>query len=218
MSAFYNELLFIHEASKVLTNEIDLALVELSKVLGKFCLHAHFGIALVHRHFELAEDEQLVDLSNEEVTVTSVFKNGIPDSHVVREYNLEVPSIPKIVPTSFIVRNSQLIPYEFACIQHDKTASYGRILTRINRRFRCEWVAILERFGMVDRFGITALGSEKPIFRGEQSNTNIRQSILRKGLDFAENLIPTVWYSAGGKPIVCTACTHNESGSTYDSA
>jgi len=210
MSAFYNELLFIQEASKALTNEVDLALIELSKVLGKFRLHTQFGIALVHRHFELADDEQLVDLSNEEITVTSVFKNGLPDSHVVREYDLEVPFTPTIVPTSFIVRNSQLLPYEFTCIPHDKSTSYSHILTRVNGRFRCEWVEILERFGIVDRFGITALGSEKPRFRGEQSNTTIRQSVLRKELEFAENLTPTVWYSAGGKPTVCIACTHND--------
>jgi len=209
MSSFYNELLLLQEASEVLTNGGDkAALVVLCNLLAKFHLDAHFGIILVHRHFELTGDEQMVDLPGEtQLTVTSVFKNGRPDSHVVGEYNLEIPSSPAIVPTSFIVRNAKLLPYEFAYIPTEDAGSYADTVTRIDSRFRKEWVETLKKFEMVDRFGVTTLGGARGL-RCEQSYTDKRVSVLRRVNEIDATLVPTVWYSDCGAPRVCGGCEH----------
>jgi hypothetical protein len=209
MSSFYNELLLLQEASKVLAKNVDQALLALCNLLAKFHLDAHFGIILVHRHFELGGDEQMVDLPGEaQITVTSVFKNGRPDSHVVGEYKLEIPSSPAIVPTSFIVRNAKLLQYEFSYIPEDDAGSYADLVTHINSRFRKEWVETLQRFEMVDRFGITTLGGGRPGLRCEESYTEKRVSVLRMVNEIDTALIPTVWYSDNGAPRVCNRCGH----------
>lgn len=211
MSPFYNTLLSIHEVSNGPSiSNVNRLLVDLSHLLVKYRLHYFFGIALVHRHFILAEDEQMVDLTStdSENIVTSVFKNGLPDSKVVDNFNLHVPSLPKVVPSRFLVRKSELVAYEFMCADEDRAREYSNLVNRITPQFRADWVAVAEKVGVTDRFGLAALVAGEQVFRREESYMKERLSIHRRKFNTPSECIPTVWYVGDGTPRVCRDCDH----------
>lgn len=60
MAAVYNSLPDIEEASSTLRDLDDGILRGLSHVLLKYELNTHFGISLVHKHFDLEDENELV--------------------------------------------------------------------------------------------------------------------------------------------------------------
>jgi hypothetical protein len=208
MAGIYNNLPDILEASAALNRLEHSNLLELSLLLTKYGLQSRFGISLVHRHFDLAEGEELVDLISVQTRdiISTVFTNGIPDDRLVDEYNLLVPRSPTIVPSMLLVRESELIPYEYNCAEAD-TANL-RSEDKLDEAFLSEWVKMLEKLGMPDRFGLAVLDDNQRTPRLEKSYRDKRVNITRECSegDLGSH-VPTVWYVAGdGAPAVCSGC------------
>lgn len=214
MFPIYNELLTIQDAFKDLSIErINAVLIELSQLLMKYRLHTYFGIALVHRHFTLEDDEQMVDLTSGENIVTSVFKNGIPCGHVVTKFNLRIPSSLTIVPSRFIVCESGLLGYEYTCTDEQQAYVSNNIVNNIDSKFFSDWIDLLDRYGMYNKFGLMALQADELVFRREESYNMERLSVHRRDISGMSKCIPTVWYAGDGAPKVCRGCDHcDESG------
>jgi hypothetical protein len=214
MSPIYNDLPTIQDAFKDMSIEgINAVLIELSQLLMGYRLHTYFGIALVHRHFTLEDDEQMVDLTSGENIVTSVFKKGTPGSHVVTKFNLRIPSSVTIVASSFIVCESGLLPYEYTCLDEKQAHIGNNIINDIGSKFCSDWIDLLERFGMHNKFGLMALKADELVFRREESYNMERLSINRRDVNNIDKCIPTVWYVGDGAPKVCMGCDHcDESG------
>jgi len=217
MSLIYNGLPSgIDQATKLLT-AVDLTrlLSELSQLLIYHRLNAYFGIVLVHRHFILSENEQMVAVKDGENMVTSVFKNGLPDRQVFTQFNLSVPSVLTIVASSLVVHKSGLLAYEYKCTNDAGACAQREIMKYINSSFRAEWVDILERFDVDDGFGLIVLEDENIEFKREESFPKERVSVHRRIIgkkSEAETMdIPTMWYSSGRGPVtVCQSCGHSD--------
>ena len=219
MTLIYNELPSIDEAIKTLS-AIDLTrlLSELGQVLIKYGLNACFGIVLVHRHFILAEDEQMVELKDGEKLITCVFTNGIPDAQVVNKFNLHVPSLPEVVGSSLVVTKSGLLAYEYRCTTDSRAREQLEIMNGVSLDFRADWSDVLEKFGMENRFGLIALEDEDLRFRCEESFLNERVSIhwdiVNRGSSDEPMETPTVWYASDlGHLMECRKCQHSDDGS-----
>lgn len=210
MSQVYNGLPDIMEASEALSRLENGYLSELSQLLVKYGLQSRIGISLVHRHFTLAQEEQLVDLisAQGENVVSSVFRNGLPDNQIVKDYNLRVPDFPTIVPSKFIVRQSGLIPYEYSCVQKEQAKAFNT-LDRLDSAFITGWVETLERLGIVDILGLTLLeGTEGTSLSLEKSYPDRRVSISCQEVGEMGDYIPSAWYIASdGEPTVCWGCS-----------
>jgi len=216
MSLIYNGLPSINEATKLLT-AVDLTrlLSELSQLLIHHRLNAYFGIVLVHRHFILSKNEQMVAVKDGENMVTSVFKNGLPDRQVFPQFNLSVPSVLTIVASSLAVRKSGLLAYEYKCTNDAGACAQREIMKSINSSFRAEWVDILERFEVDNGFGLIVLEDENIEFKREElypkERVSVHRRIMGKQMEAEIMDIPTVWYSSGRGPVtVCQSCGHND--------
>jgi hypothetical protein len=207
---YYNSLSNIRDASKVLYECDEDWLAVLGPILIRHNLHPYFGISLVHRHFSLEEGEQLIELrtSQGDDIISSVFKNGVPDSHVLNDYNLLVPQRATIVPSVFLVREGGVVPYEYSCIEKEQAdKGYLNILGRIDKEFYSEWVMGLERLNLVDKFGLGFL-DDTTDGRVEDTYKDKRVSVYRRykvGED-TDQVVPTMWTADGREARSCRKC------------
>jgi hypothetical protein len=208
---YYNSLPHIQEASKALNDLDDDYLSLIDQILIKYDLQSSLGITLVHRHFLLEDDEQLIELkcSQSDDVVSSVFKNGVPDDQVLSGYNLLIPQYPTIVPSVFIVRQSGVIPYEYCCVEKEEANKlHFDILDRIDDEFCAEWVTTLERLRMVDKLGL-AIIDESTNGRVEDIYPNQRVSVYREYRvgERRDEGVSTLWTVAGDPKRSCNRCS-----------
>jgi hypothetical protein len=225
MPNIYNSLPDIASAAQALDCLEQGFLSELSLLLIKYDLQSRFGISLVHRHFELNDDEeQLVELSG----ISSVFKNGVPDSTILHEFNLHLPDSSMIVPSMFIIRDTGLFPYEYGCTGQNDAKVTNDMLSQIDDRFFSEWTDSLARQGLTDKLGLAIMqlstdGGLGPVRLVEQTYADRRVSVSRKSFDNEDMsaYIPGVWFvGPDSQPRVCYGCQCNSghSGSGGGSA
>ena len=213
MAGFYNSLPHIEEAIKAL-NEVDGAYLPiLGQLLINYGVQSRLGISLVHRHFSLEDDEQLtrVRVRQSEEVISTVFKNGIPESQIVEDYNLLISESSKLVPSMFIIRESGIVPYEYCYTEEaDANILHFNTLSRIDDDFVAEWVAILKRWHLVDRLGLAILNDE-PICLIEATCSDKRVTVFRQsaiGDDKNNDYIPTVWIVGGEVVQACSTDDH----------
>jgi hypothetical protein len=207
----YNSLPPVEEASKAL-NEVEYDYLSiLGQLLIKYGVHSRLGISLIHRHFCLEDDEQLtrVRVRQSDEVISTVFKNGVPDSQIAKDHDLLISESSKLVPSMFIIRPSGIVPYEFCCIEEeDANILYFNTLSRIDDDFISEWATILDGWNMADRLGLAIL-SDNSTCEVEAMCSNKRVRIFRQcaiGGDKTE-YIPTVWMATGP---VLQACQKDE--------
>lgn len=206
----YNSLSNIKEASKALTEFDEDCLSILGGILIKHDLHSYLGISLVHRHFSLEEGEQLIGLRSFQGNdiVSSVFKNGNPDSCVLNDYNLVIPQCATIVPSLFLIREAGVVPYEYSCTEREEAEKeFLSVLGRIDKKFCAEWVTMLERLHMVDQLGLgflddTTDGGVEDIYMDKRVSVYRR---YRVGED-RDKVVPTMWTADGKGSRSCRKC------------
>jgi hypothetical protein len=209
----YNSLPPIEEASKTLNEVQGDYLYMLGQLLVKYGVQSRLGISLVHRHFRLEDDEQLIRLrvrQSDEV-VSTVFKNGLPDSRIVKDYNLVTPKSSKLIPYMCIVRESGIVPYEYCCTEEEEAdILYFNVLSRIDDDFLAEWTTILDRLQMVDKLGLAIL-EDNPVIRFEALCSDQRVTICKPGQvttgSDESQYITTVWMASGSPLEKCSSCT-----------
>ena len=69
------------------------------KLLSKYHLESRLGVGLLHRHFDLAENEKLVEFNN----VSVPWENVRTDDYAGG----------KVLPSAWLVEDEKLMPYEF---------------------------------------------------------------------------------------------------------
>jgi hypothetical protein len=153
MSHIYNSLPYIEETSHLLPSLQDSVLPEARSLLQQYNLSPLFGVVLLHRHFTLSDQEQVVDLPGPGTIVSSIFAAGHPNEQVIQEYNLRLPEEYTIVPARFLVRQQVLVPYEFKCISSEDEMEY-LARRRVPEGFLRDWAEVLERNGAEGMLGI----------------------------------------------------------------
>jgi len=207
----YNNLSQVEEAFKALNEVEDDYLSILSQLLIKYDVESRLGISLVHRHFHLEDDEQLtkVRVRQSEKVISTMCTNGIPDSRIVKDYDLLISQSSRIVPSMFIIHHSGIVSYEFSCIEkEDVNILYFHTLSRIDDDFISEWTTILDGRKMVDRLGLAIL-NDNSTCAVEAICPDKRVRIFRQCAieNDKTEYIPTVWMAAGQ---VLQACQKDE--------
>ena len=197
MAHIYNSIPLIEEAAVALSTLQAFVVPQLKTLLNQYHLGSDFGIVLVHRHFDLkSAEEQVVDMNGPGTLVSSVFSHGRPDSQVVHEYNLDMPSPFAIVPSKFLVRD-ELVPYEYKCVPKDDENLYRSRTKRLPQKFLKDWYVILGSYRAQDKLGVVDLLTEEEIHGFEWTDTVRRFNVVKTRTDSItpENYIPTLWQS-----------------------
>lgn len=160
--SLYNGFPTIITASKALPKLEKLVLPELSTLLLEHKLQTQFAIALVHKHFDLIqESERVVNLpAPSNLVVASVFVNDAPNPAVVAEYDLEIPTSPSIIGTTFLVQRNALVPYEYCCVNPEEAAIYADIASHVHPDFCFKWREVLEKYDFMDCLGLQIVRPE----------------------------------------------------------
>lgn len=210
MRSIYNSIPHIHEAVKHLTVLQSSVLPELKLLLAAFGLESQLGIVLVHRHFDLnGPEEQVVELKGPGTLVSSVFKNGQPDTKIIAEYNLDIPESFAVVPARFVVRD-ELIPYEYKCVPKDKECLYGSCMRSLPLEFLKEWCSILIKYFAEDKMGLVEMFTEETLEGFEHTDMERRLNVVRIDSErpVAKNYVSTLWVSQQfpGQPARTCVC------------
>jgi len=207
MAHIYNTIPHIEEAVTSLPILQSAVLPQLNNLLAHYELGSTFGVVLVHRHFDLVDSgEQVVDLKGPGTIVSSVFKDGQPDSQIVSEYELEVPEEYTIVPAKFIVRD-ELIPYEYMCVPKEEEPVYASHLETIPIDFLREWNFILKNYCAQDKMGLADILNADDESGTEHTDKERRLNIVTLS-DCLEDgsYVPTLWQPQGDPKLPARAC------------
>ncbi|PIA12577.1 hypothetical protein COEREDRAFT_36450, partial [Coemansia reversa NRRL 1564] len=96
----YNKLPELHEARNALHKRTDylLHLKNIGQIFIKHDVQDNFGVILLHKHFEIDKDQNMVELVSNDKTNTSPIYVKIDNA---------------ISPHSWIIKNGKVIPYEY---------------------------------------------------------------------------------------------------------
>jgi len=194
MAHIYNSIPHIEEAARSLPVLESSVLPQLNSLLTNYELESKFGVVLVHRHFDLVDsEEQVVDLKGPGTVVSSVFKNGRPDSQIVNEYSLELPEVYTIVPAKFIVRD-ELIPYEYTCVPKEEEMAFISHSENVPVEFLREWTLILRNYCAEDKMGLVDILTADDENGTERTDHERRLNVVTLSEFFGgSNYVPTLW-------------------------
>lgn len=207
MAHIYNSIPYIQEAVTSLPVLQSAVLPLLNTLLAHYELASKFGVVLVHRHFDLVDSgEQVVDLKGPGTIVSSVFKNGQPDSQIVMEYALQVPDVYTIVPAKFIVRD-ELIPYEYMCVPKEEEPVYASNTETVPIQFLREWNLILKSYCAEDKMGLVDILNVEEESGMEHTDPERRLNIVTLSEYIEEgSYVPTLWQPQGDPRLPARAC------------
>jgi hypothetical protein len=96
-----------------------------------------------------------VELSDQHgQSVCSIFTNGNPDNAILQDYGLIIPKDPVIVPSSFLVLQRELVPYQYVCIErNDPNASL--VCPELPSDFFDHWNDALTHCGIHEPLGVS---------------------------------------------------------------
>ena len=134
-SAHFNALPSIEDSNSVMQERCtDETLSRLCNIFLKHKVHQTFGFALVHQHFELREDEKLVNCGNVAVPVR---EGSIMDS---------------VAATGWAFDREKIIPYEFS-------TEAAHIDMNQHHEFLNEFRNLLDSHGLSKHIGLCTLDS-----------------------------------------------------------
>ena len=152
---------------------------DLAKLLADYGLHDRFNIWLAHRHFLLSnENDRIVELQGQNISVSSVFTEGAPDSEILNNFDLSIPADPAIVPNTFLSHGGRLLPMEYLCLDRDEAETHLFTAANVTRTFLEEWDEVLARHDVEDRFGL-ALRTSDDIDLGRRSKLQYFDPFLK---------------------------------------
>lgn len=109
----YNSLGDVYEASEIVSSRPNL-LPALASLLARYGLARKYDIRLNHKHFNIYEGEMVISFMGRNSTLSVVCNNDeLPEEMLANEGVIPVPGH-IVVPSEFLVKDGQAIPYEFA--------------------------------------------------------------------------------------------------------
>ena len=201
----YNDLPDLVEASSSLPVLERSVIPALARLLANYNLHTQFNICLVHKHFSLLDDtEQVVDLDGSSGSISSVFRSGCANPRIIEHFSLNLPVAPSIVPDTFLVDDSGLIPYEFCCREIEEAEKHNRLTNNVDQAFLGAWQKVLvdnnvtKRVGLLLRKGGEGMSKEKITRETSDSTVRVHFTVDSTADEFvgarnAGHGIPTIW-------------------------
>jgi hypothetical protein len=156
----YNDLPLADNAKADVAQLEQTVLPQLAALLVQHGLQFDFNIWLAHRHIQLGDVEQVVELKGRDISVSSVFRDGEPESAILESYDLQIPSNLTIVPDTFLVDDGNLIPMEYVCVEPEEAQDYIVAATKASREFSQIWAEILDAHNVVGKLGLTAKATD----------------------------------------------------------
>jgi len=190
------------------TLEIEV-IPRLLDLVRKYNLDETVGISLAHKHWDLrSDDEKVVDLENHSHTISSVFTNGKPNPQTLQSWNLFVPESPAIVPSKFLVRGSDMIPYEYDCVDSNEATSRLARIEALPAAFLEQFTALAALSPMPEIMGLTVLPSGGVPDQWESSYVKSRLNVSTFGVNNSPDFhgVATLWLVDNDGPIKCKKC------------
>ena len=174
---------------------------DLAKLLADYGLHDRFNIWLAHRHFLLSnENDRIVELQGRNISVSSVFTEGAPDSKILDNFDLSIPAEPAMIPNTFLSHGGRLLPMEYLCLDRNDAEAHLFTAANVTKTFLGEWDEVLARHDVEHRFGL-ALRTSDDIDLGERSKLQYFDSFLKVDITVENEFmissfpigVPAVW-------------------------
>jgi hypothetical protein len=78
---------------------------------------------------------------------------GYPDDAILQDYGLIIPKDPVVVPSSFLVLQNDLVPYQYVCIERNNLNA-GLTYPELSSNFFKHWNQALTRCGVHEPLGL----------------------------------------------------------------
>lgn len=200
----YNQLPVLTMAAENLSQLEESVLPELATLLVEHNFHEQFNIWLAHRHFQLTnEHDRIVELGSEQLSVSSIFKDGEPDTALLHRYGLGMPEDATIVPDTFLSHDGCLVPVEYICLERNQAESHVYTTASVTKSFLNEWNEVLVHHGVMDRFGLVVRAhttSETP--KLQLCDSSLRVDITLDSMDCLDSVLNF----PGDREIISSVC------------
>jgi hypothetical protein len=206
----YNNLLEIDDCLPHVPDIEEQVIPGMIDLLKTYGLCEKVGISLVHKHWDLAnDDEKVVDLENDSHSVSSVFSNGKADRQVLQPWNLLIPENPEITPAKFIVRDNAMIPYEYDCVDFTEATYREERIQAVPAEFLHDFTAMKASCDVPEMLGLAVLPSGGVSEGWEVSDREARLNIVTFGVNNSPDFesVTTVWWAGRDGRIRCRGCT-----------
>jgi hypothetical protein len=189
------------DAAKNISQLEESVVPDLAKLLADYGLHDRFNIWLAHRHFLLSnENDRIVELQGRNISVSSVFTEGAPDSKILDNFDLSIPAEPAMIPNTFLSHGGRLLPMEYLCLDRNDAEAHLFTAANVTKTFLGEWDEVLARHDVEHRFGL-ALRTSDDIDLGERSKLQYFDSFLKVDITVENEFmisgfpigVPAVW-------------------------
>jgi hypothetical protein len=104
------------------------------------------AVCLIHRHFDMAPDEKLVEFG----AVSTPWMYRHPDENMMGG---------SIKPRSWLFTDGKMVPYEFGYNEHGKVVKYRDLVNK--PEFYADFYALLQQEGLTNMLGLTLLTERK---------------------------------------------------------
>ncbi|KAL2694906.1 hypothetical protein Neosp_001495 [[Neocosmospora] mangrovei] len=155
-----------------------------------------FGVALVHRHFNLGDDEILVDVNG----TSTPWQKPSPDDKTgsLRRYDRSIR------PQSWTVdRDGHLMPYEFFL---DEDSSGADEMQSVDPAFLAEFLALLTNLKLTGVLGLRLIrGSESRRIEVTERNANITFPVPDGSIPPSDGHLEAAWAFPAAADVSATA-------------
>ncbi|OAX85187.1 hypothetical protein ACJ72_00416 [Emergomyces africanus] len=169
-AARYNALRSVEDVTEQLKANREI-LEELAHLLVANGLHRHYDIRLLHKHFEINDDERVVTFDGDNCKVSTPYNSeGVLSPQVMKEHGIERPVGNGVVFASdFLIDEGGAIPYEFAYGPHVPPE------VPLDQNFLLSWNSILRTHNMGGTLGL-AVQDGVEVGGFEESDSDARWS------------------------------------------
>ncbi|KAK0649749.1 hypothetical protein B0T16DRAFT_410657 [Cercophora newfieldiana] len=150
---------------------------KMMEVFRKHQVYNELAVCLIHRHFDMADNEKLVEFG------------ALSTPWVVRDENMMGGSVK---PRSWIFRGGRMIPYEFGFNEWGQTEVYKDLPNK--PEFYTEFNAILQAEGLSELLGLTLLTERK-----KEGIVKVEKTFGRANIVFTQ---PDSWSEENAKEAV----------------
>lgn len=190
LSAVCNTLGDVYEAAKLVDAKPE-ALNALAELLVSHGLNDSYDIRLNHKHFDIAEDEQVVGFGGQDMLVSAVCNDGRLPLDVLQETNIRPLPNGIMTPSDYFVNDDgEATPYEFAySVSSDDAAG------PLDKGFLAEWSSVLRNHDLAGLLGLSVQEKDVPVDAHEVSDPVARANKLYYGEAAADGMlvVSTTW-------------------------